>query len=185
MKHLLSILFAAVLVFGSGVSIQAQEPDRIVTSLTVAGIAPGDQPVYLPTGSVDVVVDTNLTCTPPEGKAGCGVIVAAVLHSPFDGDYPVYPDILDQTSSVPCGDSYAPGCQAPAGVSQFRYQFNAPKPGVYVLEVWSIVGMDYPSPDVRLTTDYLATHEGTVYAEGVVYVIKGWVEIVITEARTI
>lgn len=185
MKHLLSILFAAVLVFGNGVSIQAQEPDRIVTSLTVAGIAPGDQPVYLSAGPIDVVVDTTLTCYPPDGKAGCGVIVAAMLHAPTDGEFPIYPDVIDVTSSVPCGDGYAPGCQAPAGLSQFTYTFDAPRPGTYVLEVWSIVGMDYPSPDVRLTTNYLSTHEGSVYAEGVVYVIKGWTEIVVTEARGI
>lgn len=183
MNRLLSIILAAVLVLGTAVSASATEPDRIISTLTVQGVQPWDQPVYLTTGTVDVVVDTSLTCTPPPDKVGCGVIVAAVLHSPTDGEYPLYPEILDQTSSVPCGDGYAPGCQAPAGLSQFTYTFNAPKPGVYVLEVWSIVGMDFPSPDVRLTTNYLSTHEGSVYAEGVVYVVKGWVEIVVADVR--
>lgn len=183
MNHLLSIFLAAVLALGTAVSIQAQEPDRIVSAVTVAGVVPGDQPIYLSPGAVDVVVDTDLSCYPPEGKTGCGVIVAAVLHAPTDGEFPIYPDVIDVTSSVPCGDSYAPGCQAPAGLSQFAYTFNAPKPGVYVLEVWSIVGMDFPSPDVRLTTNYLSTHEGSIYAEGVVYVVKGWVEVVVADVR--
>lgn len=182
MKVILAFILAAIL-SGVAVPIQATEPDRIVSTLTVQGVQPWDQPVYLTTGTVDVVVDTSLTCTPPPDKVGCGVIVAAVLHSPTDGEYPLYPEILDQTSSVPCGDGYAPGCQAPAGNSRFAYTFNVPKPGSYMLEVWSIAGFDFATPDLRLTTNYLATNEGAMYAEGQIYTTKGYVLLVVEDAR--
>lgn len=181
MRHLLAIILTAVLVLGTAVPIQAQEPDRIVSALTVAGVSPFDQPVYVPTGTVDVVVDTTLTCTPPPDKVGCGVIVAAVLHSPFDGDYPVYPDILDQTSSVPCGDGYAPGCQAPAGQSRFTYTFEVSKPGVFILEIWTIAAFDFNTDSLLLTTDYPVNHSGATYPEGQMYTAIGYVPVVVEE----
>jgi hypothetical protein len=186
MRHLLAILLTAVLALGTAVPIQAQEPDRIISTLTVAGVSPLDQPVYVTTGTVDVVVDTTLLCTPPEDKVGCGVIVAATLHAPVtDPSDPqtttLYPDVVDVVSSVPCGDGYAPGCQAGTGDSQFVYQFPAPRAGTYVLEVWTVVGMDYPSPDVRLDTNYLSTHDGSVYPNGVVYVVKGFTVLIVEE----
>lgn len=203
-NFVLAVLLAlAAILSGVAVPASAAEPDRIIQRLTVAGVAPGDQTVYVAPGFIDVVMDTDLSCTPPIPPAravagtvkeplyipvGCGVIVTAVLHAPIaDPDnpdsYPLYPDVLDVVSSVPCGDTYAPGCQAPAGKSQFTVTFPVPRPGVYVLETWTIVGMDYPSPDVRLTTDFPATHEGAVYPQGVIYTVKGFVAIVVEDEK--
>lgn len=186
MNHLLSIILAAVLVLGTAVSASATEPDRIISTLTVQGVQPWDQPVYLTTGTVDVVVDTSLTCTPPPDKVGCGVIVAATLHAPvMDPNDPqtttLYSDVVDVVSSVPCGDGMAPGCQAGPGLSQFLFTFPVPRSGTYVLETWSVLGMDYPSPDVRLDTNYLATHDGSVYPNGIVYVVKGFTVLIVEE----
>ena len=168
-----------------GVPVSAAEPDRIVQSLVVNGVEPLDRPVYLPTGTIDVTLTTNLTCTPPEGKAGCGVITAAILHAPTDGEYPVYASVLDVVSSVVCEGATepSPGCQAGPGVSTFTYQFVAPKAGTYVLEVFSVLGLDYQTPDLRLSTNFVATDDGAVYPEGQIYQIRGFAEIIVSEIK--
>jgi len=185
MRHLLAILLAAVLVIGNGSFVSASEPDRIVQMLVVNGIAPLDRPLYLPTGTIDVTLTTNLTCTPPEGKAGCGVITAAILHAPTDGEYPIYPEVLDVVSSVVCEGATepSPGCQAGPGLSTFTFQFFAPKAGVYVLEVFSVLGLDYQTPDLRLSTNFVATDDGAVYPEGQIYQIRGFAEIVVADLK--
>lgn len=183
MKHLLSILFAAVLVLSTAVSIQAQEPDRIVSALQVAGIAPLDQPVYVPTGAVDVVVDTTLLCTPPPEKVGCGVIVGMILHAPVDGDYPVYSDVLDTVASFECGDQVVPACQAGPGDSTRTFTFSVPKAGVYTLEVFTVVGFDYNPEDLRLTSTYPVLHEGAVYDHGSIYTVRGFALVVVQDLK--
>jgi len=185
MRHLFLTLALLAALLQGGVSVSASEPDRIVQMLDVNGVAPLDRPVYMTTGTIDVTLTTNLTCTPPEGKAGCGVITAAILHAPTDGEYPVYADVLDVVSSVVCESATepSPGCQAGPGLSTFTYQFVAPKAGVYVLEVISVLGLDYQTPDLRLSTNFVATDDGAVYPEGQIYQIRGFAEIVVTDLK--
>lgn len=190
MNHLLSILFAAVLTLGAAVSIQATEPDRIVQSLSINDVQPYDEPLVVETGTITVRLRTSLTCYPPPDKVGCGVVVAAILHSPvvdpYDPEtYPLFPDVLDQTSQMLCRGVPAIGCQQEGPDGEFVYTFSVPKPGRYTLKTSSKVGFDYFSPDIRLTTDHPVLVGNEIYeGVGVVYEITGFANIDVVEAGT-
>lgn len=189
-RHLLAILLGAVLVIGTGSFVVAAEPDRIIQTLAIGGVQPYDQPVSVGTGVVEIRLTTSLTCAPPEGKVGCGVVVSAILHSPVVDPYnpetfPLYADVLDQTSSMLCKGTFAVGCQSEGPVDEFVYQFNVPRPGRYTLVTFSKVGFDYESSDIRLTTDHPVTVGAEVYPElGVIYEIIGYANIDVYQTRT-
>ena len=188
MRHLLAILLAAIL-SGVAVPVSSAEPDRIVQHLTVATYQPLDQPVAVATGTIEVRLKTSLTCAPPAGKAGCGVIVAAILHAPVidptnPETFPLYADVLDQTSAMICNGEPAIGCQQEGPVGEFVYTFNVPRPGRYVLQTISKVGFDYESPDIRLTTDHPVTVGSEIYPDvGVIYEITGYANIDVYELK--
>lgn len=190
MRHifLALTLFAALL---GGVPVSGAEPDRITQSLTVADYQPLDQPITVGTGTIEVRLKTSLTCTPPVGRVGCGVIVAAILHAPVidptdPETFPLYADVLDQTSAMICNGEAAIGCQQEGPVGEFVYTFNVPRPGRYVLQTISKVGFDYPSPDIRLTTDHPVTVGSEIYPDiGVIYEITGYANIDVYELRTV
>lgn len=190
MRHLPALFLAAVLSFGPAVSIHGAEPDRINQSLSINGVRPYDKPLRVSTGAVEVRMFTLLTCYPPADKAGCGVVVTAILHSPVvdatdPETYPLYDDVLDQTSAMLCNGQPAIGCQQEGPEGEFVYVFNAPKPGRYVLQTISKVGFDYFSPDIRLTTDHPVLVGSEIYENaGVIYEIHGFVNIDVYPVRT-
>lgn len=183
MKSFLILILAAVLALGTAFPISASEPDRITQSLTIDGYSVRDEPYAVGTGTIEVRLSTSLLCAPPDGKVGCGVLVGMILHAPVTGDYPTYEDVIDAIAVFECGEQFAPACQAGPGSSSRVFTFAVPRPGTYVLEVWSVVGFDYNPEDLRLTSDFPVLDEGAVYDEGSIYTVRGGSLIVVSEAH--